>query len=375
MHDAVEPDPADVDAWWRRLHQRPATAGLMAVCVLAYAATFAAALTVADDPWTTATRSLWTLADSDAVLTKFGALELTRVWVDREWWRVLTTGLLHGSLLHLVLNMTALGSIGDWVEHAWGWWRSLLLFTAASVAGCLASLIWCESRMVVGASAGVLGQAGALWVARQFGDEKLQAALAPVSVLSLGILLLLCLFLGTVIPGIAQAGHVGGLGMGVLCGVLLVRPWPRWVTVPGVAFLLAILVGLGIVGSAPTWQYNYHALLGFRALEEENTLLATGHFEDALARDPENAILLNAVAYQFALAGVELDRAEVLVRRSLAQEPTNGSYLDTLGWIWCRKGDAAMAEPLLHAGIYLSGEADPELLAHVTDCASSAAPR
>ena len=83
------------------------------------------------------------------VLVKLGALDLTHVWVDGEWWRVLTTGFLHGSLLHLLLNMTALGSIGDWVEHAWGPWRSLLLFLASSVGGCLASLMWCESQMVV----------------------------------------------------------------------------------------------------------------------------------------------------------------------------------------------------------------------------------
>jgi membrane associated rhomboid family serine protease len=27
-----------------------------------------------------------------------GGLDLTRVWLDGEWWRVLTTGFLHGSL-------------------------------------------------------------------------------------------------------------------------------------------------------------------------------------------------------------------------------------------------------------------------------------
>lgn len=347
----------------------------MAVCVLAYAATFAAAVTISDDPATTATRSLWTLDGSQTVLVKFGALELTRIWVDGEWWRVLTTGLLHGSLIHLILNMTALGSIGDWVEHAWGPWRTLALFVVASVAGCLASLMWCEAPMVVGASAGVLGMAGALWVGRKFGDTRLQAALAPVSVLSLGILLLLCLFLGTVIPGLAQAGHIGGLGMGLACGALLARDWPRWVLVVGVAALAGLLVTLGIVAGAPTMRFNYHALLGFRALEDEDTAAATRHLEHALVLDPESAPLQNAIAYQFSLAGVELDRAELLVRQALSQDPTNGSYLDTLGWIRCRQGQPIVADPILRAGLFLSGDADPEQLAHITDCASSAVPR
>jgi len=368
----AEPDASDLDAWWRRLPQRPVTATLLALCVLAYAATFVGALVSAPDPWETATRSLWSLEGSEEILIKLGALDLTRVWVDGEWWRVLTSGLLHGSLLHLVLNMMALGSIGDWVEHAWGSRRSAILFVLTSVTGCLASLLWCESRMVVGASAGVLGQAGALWVARQFGAPALQAALAPVSVLSLGILILLCLFLGTVIPGIAQAGHVGGLGMGLILGALMARSWPRWVHFAGGIVVAAILLGLTYLGQAPTWKTQYHALLGFRAGSEGDTASATQHFQDALARDPDNASLQNAIAYQFALDGVELTRAESLIRQALVTAPTNANYLDTLGWIWCRQGNPALAEPLLRAALFLADESVPEIEAHLRDCAGSA---
>ena len=368
----TEPDASDLDAWWRRLPQRPVTATLLALCVLAYAATFVGALVSAPDPWETATRSLWSLEGSEEILIKLGALDLTRVWVDGEWWRVLTSGLLHGSLLHLVLNMMALGSIGDWVEHAWGSRRSAILFVLTSVAGCLASLLWCESRMVVGASAGVLGQAGALWVARRFGTPALQTALAPVSVLSLGILILLCLSLGTVIPGIAQAGHVGGLGMGLILGALMARSWPRWAHFAGGLLVAAILLGLACLGRAPTWKAQYHALLGFRAGSEGDTAAATRHFQDALARDPDSAALQNAIAYQFALDGVELTRAESLIGQALVTEPTNPNYLDTLGWIWCRQGRPDMAEPLLRAAVFLAEEPVPEIEAHLGDCARSA---
>lgn len=375
MHVDAEPEAiADPDAWWRRLHQRPVTATLMALCVLAYAATFAAALATSADPGATAVQSLWSLEGSEAILVNLGALDLTRVWIDQEWWRVLTSGLLHGSLLHLALNMMALGSIGDWVEHAWGSRRTLLLFVAASVSGCLASLLWVESRLVVGASAGVLGQAGALWVARQFGTPQLQAALAPVSVLSLGILILLCLFLGTVIPGIAQAGHVGGLGMGLLLGALMARAWPRWFKRLGGLVVVLVFAALVLLGQAPTWQVQYHALLGFRASSEGDTVTAAHHFEDALARDPSDPALLNAVAYQFALDGVELDQAEAHVRRALESSPANANYLDTLGWIWCRKGQHELAEPLLRAALVLSKEPVPEIAEHLELCASSATP-
>lgn len=372
MQADQEPELDDDMAWWRRLPQRPVTATLIAVCVLAYTASFAAAVASSATPWDTALQSLWSLAGSEVVLVKLGALDLTHVWVDGEWWRVLTTGLLHGSLLHLFLNMTALGSIGDWVEHAWGPWRALLLFLASSAGGCLASLLWCESQMVVGASAGVLGQAAALWLARRFGSEELQTRIAPISVLSLGILIVLCLGLGLVIPGIAQAGHLGGFVTGAAVGWLFLRQRPVWQSVLGSVGVASALLAVALLGRAPTWSVQYHAMLGFRATTDGEVGVARRHFEDALTRDPDNAVLLNAIAYQLALDGVELELAKALVLRALTTDAANPNYLDTLGWVLCREGEAAAAEPLLRAAVALTEDEVPEIDAHVEQCATAA---
>ncbi len=374
MQADPEQDPDDDMAWWRRLPQRPVTATLISVCLLAYTASFAAAVASAAEPLDTAIRSLWSLEGSEAVLVNLGALDLTHIWVDGEWWRVLTTGFLHGSWLHLLLNMTALGSIGDWVEHAWGPWRTLLLFLASSAGGCLASLMWCESQLVVGASAGVLGQAAALWLARRFGSEELQEKIFPISVWSLGILIGLCLSLGLVIPGIAQAGHIGGLITGAALGLLLLRKRPAWLNTLGGVGIAGGLVTVALLGRAPTWQVQYHAMLGFRATVDGQMEAAKRHFDDALARDPDNGLLLNAMAYQLALDGVELELAQSYVLRALSTDPANPNYLDTLGWILCRKGQPAAADPLLRAAVALSDEAVPEVIAHVDECVSAAVP-
>jgi membrane associated rhomboid family serine protease len=370
----VQQETDDDMAWWRRLPQRPITATLIALCLLAYTASFAAAVGSSAAPLDTAIQSLWSLEGSEAVLVKLGALDLTRVWVDGEWWRVLTTGFLHGSWLHLLLNMTALGSIGDWVEHAWGPWRTLLLFLASSAGGCLASLMWCESQMVVGASAGVLGQAGALWLARRFGPENLQTKIAPISVLSLGILIILCLSLGVVIPGIAQAGHLGGLLTGAALGWLLLRKRPAWLAALGGLGIASGLLAVALLGRSPTWQVQYHAMLGFRATVDGQLESAKRHFAAALAREPENALLLNAVAYQLALDGVELDLAQSYVLRALASDPANPNYLDTLGWVLCRKGEPSAAAPLLRAAVALTEGVVPEIDAHIDECESAAVP-
>jgi membrane associated rhomboid family serine protease len=392
-------DPQDRASWWQRLRQTPVTAALMAVCILVYTATLSAAISTAADPADTALHSLWSLNGHEAIFRQFGALELVRVWVDGEWWRLLTTALLHGSLLHLVLNVWSLAAIGDYVEHTWGGARTLLLFVASSLAGCLASLVWCESAMVVGASAGVLGQAGALWSARRFGAPATQTRLEEVSDFRLGILILLCLGLGAVIPGIAQAGHVGGLVMGAAIGWLWSRPRAPWQRAAGTFVGVGVLATLVALGRAPAWRPNYHLLQGLRAVDDGQLLTAAGHFRTAVELDPENVTAKNDIAYKIArtyedlgstlkqlrlekdsekaaeisarlvLARPELDWAELLARSAVSADLGNENFLDTLGWILCLQGFPE--EGLSHLAQSVSlfeGEVPEEISQHVTNC-------
>lgn len=367
-----EPDGGYVlDAWWRRLPERPATATLIALCVLAYTATLVGAVASSPEPLTTLTHSVWTLEGSEPILIKLGALDLTRVWLDYEWWRIASAGLLHGFLLHLVLNLLALGSLGDWVEHAWGRWRTLLVFSLSSISGCLASLVWCESNIVVGASAGALGLAGALWVGRRFGPAPIQERLEPISSFTLAFLVLLCLGLGAVIPWIAQAGHIGGLAMGLLLGAAFVARRLAWQVTISVAALV-LIAALAVAGSSPPWPAQYHQYLGLRALSEQNPAIATQHFQASLAVDPNNAQLLNTVAYQLALDGQELPYARDLALRALALEPTNHNFLDTLAWTLCRSGEPSSGRSLISAALFLAREPVEEISEHALTCASSA---
>src|SRR5690606_33309052 len=215
-----------------RCRARPATAGLIAVCVAVFVGCLIAATARAAEPGRALLRMLWTFEDAP-LLERMGALSTTRVWLDRQWWRVIFAGFLHGWWLQLELNMLGLWAVGQWTEKVWGWWRQLLLFWIASVGGCLASLAWAEAPLVVGASAGIFGVAGALVVARAWGRDHMRQVLEPVSAKSLGFWLVFWLLLGALLPRIfgvsllAQAGHVGGLVFGVIVGIALSLPEER----------------------------------------------------------------------------------------------------------------------------------------------------
>ena len=341
------------------------TVAIAVLCALHFTAMFAVGLSAADDPQGFAIGSLWNVPDAPGspLLSRFGGLQVARVWADGEWWRILTATFAHGSWMHLVLNLYALLAIGPWVERVLGKYWFLVQYILACVAGSLASLAWIEAAMVVGASGGILGLAGLLWVLRRFGAEATRAQLAEVSASALAITIVLVVALGAAVPIIAQAGHLGGLAAGFVGGwAFLGRPWRHVLSI-------VLLGALGLAAWRPTWSSQYHAFLGYHWLRAGEHATALASLESALERDPEDVELANAVAYELAIAGIELERARTLIERSLAAEPENPDYLDTMGWILCRKGETeAGLEWIRRAVAALDGESVAEIEAHLETC-------
>lgn len=95
-----------------------------------------------------------------------------------------------------------------------------------------------------------------------------------------------------------------------------------------------------------TLVYEYAGLLerAGRLPDAERAL------RDVLAKDPQDANALNSLGYMLADHGMRLDEAVDLVQRALKVEPTNPSYLDSLGWAYFRQGKLDLADqPLTQA--------------------------
>jgi tetratricopeptide (TPR) repeat protein len=67
-------------------------------------------------------------------------------------------------------------------------------------------------------------------------------------------------------------------------------------------------------------------------------------FKKVLAVNPRNAPVLNYYGYMLGDLGQRLDEAQALVERALKEEPYNGAYLDSLGWIYFKQNKFADAE-------------------------------
>ncbi len=85
-----------------------------------------------------------------------------------------------------------------------------------------------------------------------------------------------------------------------------------------------------------------------------------------LESQADHAASLNYLAYTWAEQGRNLDRALSMVQTALEQDPDNGAYLDTLGWIYFKLERYQEARPLLErAAAMVPGDA--VILEHLGD--------
>jgi tetratricopeptide (TPR) repeat protein len=71
---------------------------------------------------------------------------------------------------------------------------------------------------------------------------------------------------------------------------------------------------------------------------------AEAAFKQVIARDPEHAAALNYLGYMLAERGDRLDESVRYIKKALALEPENGSYLDSLGWAYYKADKLDLAE-------------------------------
>jgi membrane associated rhomboid family serine protease len=134
---------------------------------------------------------------------------------EGEWYRLVTSGFLHASIIHIGFNMLLLYFLGRLLEPALGTPRFLVLYFASLLAGSLGALILEPNSLGIGASGAIFGLAGATFViARGRGMEALAG--------QIGFLVLFNLFFSFASPNISIGAHVGGLIGGVICALAIV---------------------------------------------------------------------------------------------------------------------------------------------------------
>ena len=82
--------------------------------------------------------------------------------------------------------------------------------------------------------------------------------------------------------------------------------------------------------------------------------------------DPQVAATLNYLGYMNADRGVKLDESLTFIKQAVVAEPSNGAYLDSLGWAYFKLGKYDLAEEnLTKAAVHMGS--DPTVQQHLGD--------
>lgn len=164
---------------------------------------------------------------STAELLKWGANALPYT-MDSEPWRLASSAFLHIGLMHLLFNGFAMYFFGQIAEPMFGSAKFLALFLLAAIGGNLLNnhITWQgildgtgQPGLSAGASGGIMGIGAALLIAALF---KISVNGIVLNLKSLIIIMGINLVYGFAVPGIDNAGHIGGAVTGLVIALAFV---------------------------------------------------------------------------------------------------------------------------------------------------------
>lgn len=190
---------------------------VIGICAVMYV------LTLALSPGAFQATGIWNLLSPNGyVLAQFGASGVWPVFLQHRWWTVLSAVWLHGSLLHIVLNMWFVRSVAPTVGELYGAGRMVIIYTVAGIIGFVLSSVASamglpmagQAGLTVGASGSIFGLLAALlYYGRRTGSSQMRAQVMQIVIINL--------VFGLASRGIDNYAHLGGLAGGWLMSMAL----------------------------------------------------------------------------------------------------------------------------------------------------------
>jgi rhomboid protease GluP len=132
-------------------------------------------------------------------------------------YRLIACAFLHGSIIHLLVNMYSLWIIGNQVETYLGKWRFLIIYLLSAIMGSVFSIVFLKNGISIGASGAIFGLMGSLlyfgYHYRLYLSGALTSQIIPIIAINL--------LLGFTLNGIDNAAHIGGLIGGYLATMIV----------------------------------------------------------------------------------------------------------------------------------------------------------
>lgn len=191
---------------------------------------------------------------STEALLKWGANALP-LTMDDEPWRLVSSAFLHIGLMHLLFNGFAMYFFGQIAEPMFGSAKFLALFLLTAIGGNLLNtqVTWLsildgtgQVGLSAGASGGIMGIGAALLIAALF---KITVNGLMLNLRSLLFIMGINLVYGFAVPGIDNAGHIGGAITGLVIALAFAIAYRQ-------RMAIATLARQSVVASQSAYQIN-----------------------------------------------------------------------------------------------------------------------
>ncbi len=171
--------------------------------------------------------SIYSQETNIKVLINAGGLVRLLV-LQGQWWRLITSGFLHLTLVHLSLNMFYLFIFGRLLEKAYNSLKfSIIYFISLLIGSLLGFIFMANNDIAIGASGAILGLFGASCTFYYFRPNTAYASRKTVLLLNAFSIFGQIIFDMIVQHQIIWA-HWGGLAGGLICGFLLLPSYKEW---------------------------------------------------------------------------------------------------------------------------------------------------
>jgi membrane associated rhomboid family serine protease/Flp pilus assembly protein TadD len=245
--------------------------------------------------------------------------------LEGQWWRLASANFVHIGFLHLLFNMWGLWILGAAAERMFGNFTFLLIYFLSGIGGSLASFASHPSILSAGASGAVFGIAGALMSMLYFGHILVPRQVVRNLLSSLSVVVGFNLLMGSMVVGIDNAGHLGGLAVGLGLGAALhrsipagLRPRYRFLVVPAVVLLFVAVARMTVErsGSDPELLAENARTLA----SEGNKAAAIETLEKAVALAPDSTVLVNELGAAY-LDSERTEEAIAQFQRAVELDP------------------------------------------------------
>lgn len=139
--------------------------------------------------------------------------------LNGDYWRLITSIFIHGGVIHLFMNLIGLFIGGILLEGIIGKTKLFLSFLICGTFASLASILWHENTVSVGASGAIFGLYGLILAFTVF--KIYSNNMRGIAWMLLGLYAGVSLLLGF-LGGIDNAAHFGGLISGFVIGIILI---------------------------------------------------------------------------------------------------------------------------------------------------------